>query len=334
MMRTLVTIADAGLREMFWQDQVLSKLEMVSVVDFVTLDVRFTSEQLAEKIGEYDACITSWGSPFFTPEVLARAGKLKFIGHGAGSVASIVSDDVFATPIAVTSANKVLAHSTAECAVSLMFAGAWNHAGYSAGVKRGQWSVNNRETVLGVTRRVIGLVGYGEISKQVIRMLQPFATTILLYSSYCQPSEAEALGVELCGLNELFERSDIVSLHNTWTPRTQGMIGAEQLRRLRDGGLFVNTSRGPIVNEEALVAELRTGRISAAIDVYDQEPLPASHELLSMPNVLCLPHIGGYHGLLKRELCDFIVDELGRFAAGEPLQGKVSLEHFLRLTPR
>ncbi|OUS75780.1 hypothetical protein B1748_15235 [Paenibacillus sp. MY03] len=333
-MKTLVTIADAGLREMFWQDRVLDKLKRISKVDFVPMDERFASEQLAERIGDYDACITSWGSPYFTPEVLAGAHKLKFIGHGAGSVASIVGEDMFATPIKVTSANKVLAHSTAECTVSLMFAGAWNHAGYTARLKQGQWSVNNRETVLGVSRRVIGLVGYGEISKQVIRMLKPFGTTILLYSGYCPTPEAEALGVELCGLNELFERSDIVSLHNTWTPRTQGMIGAEQLRRLRDGGLFVNTARGPIVSEEALAAELRTGRISAALDVYDQEPLPADHEFLTMPNVLCLPHIGGYHGLLKRELCEFIVDELGRFAAGETLQGQVSLEHYHRLTPR
>ena len=76
-MKTLVTIADAGLREMFWEDQVLRKLKRVSEVDFVPLGARFTSEQLAERISEYDACITSWGSPFFTPEVLARAARLR-----------------------------------------------------------------------------------------------------------------------------------------------------------------------------------------------------------------------------------------------------------------
>ncbi|OPH57126.1 hypothetical protein BC351_24975 [Paenibacillus ferrarius] len=333
-MKTLVTISDDGLRNMFWQEQVVGKLSRISEVDFMPLKEWLTSEKLADQIGDYDACITSWGSPFFTPEVLARAGKLKFIGHGAGSVASIVGEDVFAKSIAVTSANQVLALSTAECAFSLIFAGAWDHVGYSARLKQGKWSVNNHETVLGVTRRVIGIVGLGEISKHVIRMLKPFDTKILLCSSYCSHKEADALGVELCGLNELFERSDIVSLHNTWTPRTQGMIGAEQLQRLRDGALFVNTARGPIVKEEALVAELRTGRIFAALDVYDYEPVPRDHELLAMSNVLCLPHIGGYHGLLKRELCDFIVEELGRFATGEPLLGAVSLERFLRLTPR
>lgn len=333
-MKTLVTIANAELRELFWQESTIGKLAAFSETDFVPVNEPFTSRDLAERIGDYDAVITSWGSPKFTPEVLARAGKLKFIGHGAGSVANIVNEDVFGTSIAVTSANPVLGLSTAECAVSLIFAGAWDVMGNSARLKRGQWSNNNRETVLGVTRRVVGLVGCGEISKQVIRMLKPFGVRILLYSGYCPAEEAAALGVELCGLNELFERSDIVSLHNTWTPKTEGMIGAEQLGRLRDGALFVNTARGPIVQENALIDELRTGRFSAALDVYDQEPLPADHELLKLPNVLCLPHIGGFHGLLKRELCDFVVDELKRFVGGETLLGRVGLDHYRRLTPR
>nr|WP_255570579.1 hydroxyacid dehydrogenase [Cohnella sp. CFH 77786] len=330
----MVAIANADLRELFWRKLTIHKLAGISETDFIPLNEPFSSRDLAERIGDYDACITSWGSPVFTPEVLARAGKLKFIGHGAGSVASIVNEDVFDTAIAVTSANKVLALSTAECAVALMLAGAWRMKEYSARIARGEWSNNNRETVLGVTRRVIGLVGYGEISKQVIRMLRPFNATVLLYSGYCTQEEAAARGVELCGLDELFERCDIVSLHNTWTPRTEGMIGAEQLKRLRDGALFVNTARGPIVQERALLEELRTGRFHAALDVYDREPLPSDHELSEMPNVLCLPHIGGFHGLLKRELCDFIVDELYRFAKGESLLGKVTVEHYRRLTPR
>jgi len=333
-MKTLVTIADPGLLELFWRPSVREKLASFSEADFVAPGEPFDSARLAERIGEYDACITSWGSPFFTPEALARAGKLKFIGHGAGSVASIVGEDLFDTPIVVTSANTVLGRSTAELAVSLILAGAWDHAGYAARLKRGQWSNNNKESVLGVTRRTVGLVGYGEISRQVISMLKPFAVQLLLHSGYCPPEEAAALGAELVGLNELFERSDIVSLHNTWTPRTEGMIGAEQLSRLRDGALFVNTARGAIVQERALADELRGGRIFAALDVYAVEPLPQDRELLKLDNVLCLPHIGGYHGLLKRDLCDFIVDELHRFTKGETPIGTVTREHFRRLTPR
>jgi phosphoglycerate dehydrogenase-like enzyme len=333
-MKTLVAIANKNLKELFWREDVVRKLSALSEVDFVPEGEPFTRDDLVERIAEYDAVITSWGSPTVTPEALRRAGKLKFIGHGAGSVANIVTEDVFATEIAVTSANPVLAHSTAECAVALMFAGAWNLKGNVERLKRGEWSDNNRETVLGVTRRVVGLVGFGEISKQVIRMLQPFDVRILLHSGHCSEEEAAALGVERCGLNELFERSDIVSLHSTWTPRTEGMIGAEQLGRMRDGALFVNTARGPIVQEQALLAELRRGRIFAAFDVYDREPLPKDHELLALPNVTCLPHIGGFHGLLKRDLCDFVVDELARYLKGERLLGQVTLERYRRLTPR
>ncbi|WP_138752212.1 hydroxyacid dehydrogenase [Paenibacillus sinopodophylli] len=332
-MKTLIAIANASLRELFWQEATVNKLSSFSKVDFIALGEAFTSDDLAERIGDYDACITTWGSPLFTPEVLKRAQKLTFIGHGAGSVASIVTEDVFNTSIAVTSANTVLGLSTAECAVSLILAGAWNHKVFSTTLKQGQWSNNSRDTTLGVTRRVVGLVGYGEISKHVIRMLKPFHAKVLLNSSYCSQEEAVAQGVELCELNELFERCDIVSMHNTWTPRTQGMIGAEQLKKLRDGALFVNTARGPIVEEQALVQELRTGRIHAALDVYHHEPLTADHELLAMPNVLCLPHIGGFHGLLKRELCEFIVNELHRFVQGKALVGQVTLDQYRRLTP-
>ncbi|MDR6551856.1 hydroxyacid dehydrogenase [Paenibacillus qinlingensis] len=331
-MRTLVTIKNPELRELTWPEATLQKLKGFTEVDFIPLHEKFTSEDLAERIGEYDACITSWGSPVFTPEVLARATRLKFIGHGAGSVAVIVKEDVFETDITVVSANKVLALSTAECAFSMIFAGAWNLSSLSAGLKQGQWSNNGRDTVLGVTRRIIGLVGYGEISKHVIRMLKPFNVKIWVHSNYCSQEEAKAQGFQLCELNALFEQCDIVSIHNTLTDRTRGMIGTEQLKRLRDGALLVNTARGPVVQEHALLEELRTGRINAMLDVYDREPLSIEHELLKLSNVVCLPHIGGFHGLLKRELCDFIVDELKRFTEEQPLLGHVTLDHYRRLT--
>lgn len=90
-MKTLITIANAELRDLFWQDSTRNKLSSFSEIDFIPLNEKFTSDDLSERIGDYDACITSWGSPKFTPEVLARAERLKFIGHGAVSVASIVN---------------------------------------------------------------------------------------------------------------------------------------------------------------------------------------------------------------------------------------------------
>ncbi|MDF2926556.1 MAG: hydroxyacid dehydrogenase [Paenibacillaceae bacterium] len=333
-MKTLITIANSDLRRMFFRPEVIAELEAFSQIDWVEEDQPFKSHQLAEIIGGYDACITSWGSPKLDADVLKWAERLKFIGHAAGTVIPIVNDDVFDTSITVTNANKVLAQSTAESAVALMMAGAWRVCQYAEGVRGGVWSVNAKETVLGLTGRTIGLLGFGEISRQVIKLLAGFHPRILVYSRYCKESEAAELGVELVQLDELLAQSDIVSLHNTWTPETEGMIGARELGLIRDGALLVNTARGAIINEEALINELRSGRISAALDVYNQEPLPVSHPLLALPNAICLPHIGGYHGGFKENMGRFVIRDLKRFLEGDVPEGRISREMYKRLTPR
>lgn len=333
-MRTLVTISNSELRQLFFHDRTLRKLESISEVDFIPMGEPFTSADLADIIDRYDACITSWGSARFTPEVIERAVRLKLIGHAAGSVVAVVNEDIFDTGIAVTCANKPLAVSTAECAVALILAGAWDLHGYNLRFKQGQWSANHRDTVLGVTGRTIGIIGYGEISRHVIRYLQVFQPRILLHSRHCSKDEADRMGVELCSLTDLLQQSDIVSLHNTWTPQTEGMIGREQLAMLKDGALFVNTARGRIVDETALVEEIQTGRIFAALDVYHTEPLPASHALLQLPNVFASPHIGGFHRDYKSRFGEYITEELDRFIRGEDLQGQVTREVYRRLTPR
>ena len=129
-------------------------------------------------------------------------------------------------------------------------------------------------------------------------------------------------------------KSRIVSLHNTLTPSSRGMIGKKELSWLQDGALFVNTARSPIVDGNALLGELRSGRISAVIDVYDHEPLDRESELLKLPNVLCTPHIGGFSGYWRTRLGETVIDDLVRFVKGQPLQGRITVEKFDRLTPR
>lgn len=278
-----------------------------------------------------EAC---WGSPKFTAEVLQQAERLKFIGHAAGTVIPIVNEDVFETSITVTNANKLLAQSTAELTVALMAAGAWRLHPYAKGMQEGIWSKNDRETVLGIGGRTIGLIGFGEISRHVIRMLAGFQVRILLNSRYCPPQDAKELGAELCELDELLSQSDIVSLHNTWTPETEGMIGARELGLMKDGALFVNTARSAIVQEHTLLKELQSGRISAALDVFMREPLDRNDPLLQLPNVLCVPHIGGYHGRLKENMGRFIIGDLKRLMEGGAPEGKITRDMYRRLTPR
>jgi phosphoglycerate dehydrogenase-like enzyme len=332
-MKTLITVTNPDLKRMLFNDETISKLKSFSEVGWLEEGGSYSSADLASIISPYDACITSWGSPKLTAEVLQEAPKLKFIGHAAGSVVSIVNEDVYDRDITVTNANKLLGHSTAEAAVACMLGGAWNMKAYSQSLMQGKWTINARETVLGLTYRTVGLIGLGEISRQVIRMIKAFSPRILLYSRYCSEEEAAELGVEVCSLSTLLRKSDIVSLHSTWTPATEGMIGSAELSQMRDGALLINTARGAIIDEEALIQELKSGRIQAVLDVYKQEPLNVDSPLLQMPNVWCLPHIGGFHGLLKSGMGGFVIDDLQRVIQGEQPRGLITREIYKRLTP-
>lgn len=286
-----------------------------------------------EDIGGFDACITSWGSPKFTSEVLERASKLRFIGHAAGTVIPIVDESIFNKGIIVANANSALAKSTAEVTVALMLAGSWDMHGFIVQMKEGLWR-NRKETVMGLYGQTVGLIGCGDISKEVIRLIKPFHPRILMYSSYCPAKEAEELGVELCSLEELLKNSSIISLHNTLTPSTKGMLGRKELQLIQDGALLVNTSRGPIIDEKALVEELEKQRIYAALDVYETEPLPKEHPLLKLPNVLCMPHIGSFSSYWKKRLALTVIEDMERYIKGEPLKEEISAEKYRRMTPR
>ncbi|MFH5182563.1 hydroxyacid dehydrogenase [Paenibacillus sp. TAB 01] len=331
-MKTLVTVWKSELRQLLFSGQVREQLEAVSQVDWVPEDHPYTAEQLAADISSYDAVLTSWGSPKLTAEVLERAQALRFVGHAAGTLIPYVDPSAFERPdLAVVNANTALARSTAELTVSLMLTGAWNIGAYREQLRGGRWGSND-QTVMGLYGQAVGIVGLGEIAREVIRLLRGFDVKLRLYSPYCTPEEAASLGVELCSLEQVFRHSRIVSLHDTLTASTRGMIGRELLRLLPDGALLINTARGSLVDESALREELASARIQAALDVYHKEPLPADDPLLGLSNVICLPHIGAYSGYWKSQLGAMVVEDLTRFAAGEPLLRQITAEKFTRMT--
>ncbi|WP_127578911.1 hydroxyacid dehydrogenase [Paenibacillus koleovorans] len=335
-MKTLITVANEDLRQLVFREEAVWRLERVTEVDFVELGDDLTVAQLADRIAGYEAVLTSWRSPKLTQQVLERADRLRFVGHAAGTVVPIVDPVIFDRDpeTVVVNANSPLARSTAELVMALMMAGGWTLNRFADQMRRGVWRDVNQQTVIGLYGQTIGLIGYGEISREVIRLLQPFHATILLCSRNCPEEEAASLGVQLCGLEELLRRSTIVSLHNTLTEKTQGMIGREQLALMQDGALFVNTARGPIVQEQALLDELESGRLYAALDVFHAEPVQVDSPLLRLPNVVCTPHIGAMSRYWRGQLGETVIDELIRFVNGEPLQGRITREKFAFLTPQ
>ncbi|NOU94099.1 hypothetical protein GC093_12860 [Paenibacillus sp. LMG 31456] len=332
-MRTLVTVWKRELRDLLFSEKVIKQMQAVSDVDWVTIDEPYEAEQLRQDIHKYDACILSWGSPKLTADILAEAKKLRFIGHAAGTLTPYMDPSAFGNGITVVNANTALAKSTAELTVSLMLAGSWEIGKYRDQLRSGSWG-DNGNTVMGLYGQKVGLIGYGEVAREVIRLLRGFNASIKLFSPYCSQEEASEQGIALGSLEAVLSESCIVSLHDTLTTSTRGMIGQEQLKLLPDGALLVNTARGPLIDEAALLEQLSAGRIHAALDVYHREPLPADDLLLKLPNVICLPHIGAYSGYWKSQLAAMVVEDLVNFATGKPLLREVTAERFDRMTTK
>ena len=282
----------------------------------------FIGERADRLLAEAEILVTGWGCPPINGAVLERAPKLKLIAHAAGTVKYFLAPEVFARGIAVTHAAEANAQPVAEFTLAaILFAGKRVfdfRDKYCADRDRSETDLMLSQPI-GNYRRTVGLIGASRIGRRVIELLKPFGLHVLLSDPYVDGAEARALGVELVGLDALMARADIVSLHAPVLPATIGMIGARQLALMADGTTFINTARGALVDQAALIAELETGRIDAVIDVTDPEVPGVGSPLYRLPNVFLTPHIAGAIGLERMRLGDMITDEIGRFVADEPL---------------
>jgi phosphoglycerate dehydrogenase-like enzyme len=181
--------------------------------------------------------------------------------------------------------------TASELTVALVLALARNLVDEVNAMRAGGWQVGLGRSLHGAT---LGLVGFGRVAHQVATVANAFGMRVLAHTLNPDPREAAAHGVELVdSLDELLGTADFTSLHVRLTPQTRGLIGANELARMPADAYLINTSRGPVVDEAALIDALERGIIAgAAIDVYEQEPLPADHPIRSTPRLLTTPHIG------------------------------------------
>lgn len=163
--------------------------------------------------------------------------------------------------------------------------------------------------------RLIGIIGASRVGRRVIELLHPFDLHVGVSDPWLSDNEAGALGVRPMELDDLMATSDVVTVHAPATPATHGLLDRRRLALLRDGATLINTARGALVDQSALVAELRRARIRAVLDTTTPEPLPDGAELFDLPNVLLTPHIAGSVGRETERLIDHGIGELQRFAA-------------------
>jgi phosphoglycerate dehydrogenase-like enzyme len=268
---------------------------------------------------EASAVLASWGVPTFTPEVHAALPKLRFIGYCAGSVKTVVTPATFAAGVTVVSAAPVIATAVAEyCLAALL----WTlrdlgHIAETLRVLRGREGWIRPAESRSLWGRRVGIVSASSTARAFLRLLAPFGCHVVVYDPYLDEEGARALGVRRGSLEEVCAQS-VVSVHAPALPATRGLIGRDQLRRIPDGGIFLNSARASVVDYEALVEELRTGRFRAILDVFPEEPLPADSPLYGLPNVLLTPHTAGYSADVYARIGREVVADLLRWQAGQP----------------
>lgn len=274
--------------------------------------------------------VTTWDSPPLPPE----SPDLRLVAHTGGSIRRIVPRALVASGVVVTQASAQMVPPVAEFALTLSLTLARHVHAYDRAFGRGVgWPVAaERAFGRSLASMRIGVLGASRVGRAYIEMLRALgANDVSVADPYLTPAAAAELGVSLVGLDELFSSSELLAVHAPLTAETRGMVDTRLLALLPDDAIVVNTARAAILEERAVVAEARSGRLRFGLDVFDLEPLPADHPLRGLPNVLLTPHVAGATRDARRAQGAFAVAEVARFLAGEALLSRVSVEDYDRI---
>jgi len=242
----------------------------------------------------------------------------------------IVDRYIVPRKICVVSANHAIAYNVAESTIGMLIMASHRFVDHALAIRTGRVWRDPNLPINGqyLNGSTVGIVSASKVGREVMKLLMPFDLKILVYDPYLSDWEAGRLGIHKVGLDELFERSDFVTIHAPSIPQTWGMIGEAQFKKLKDGAVFINTSRGKVVDHDALLRECKTGRIIAVLDVTDPEPLPPDSPFRKLDNVIITPHISGagYYGYFK--IGDIVLESLEDFFADKPVKDAVNFSNY------
>jgi phosphoglycerate dehydrogenase-like enzyme len=277
-------------------------------------------------LAEAEVIFSGWGAPRMDEEFLAAAPKLRAVFYGAGSIRSFTTDAFWARGIAVSSAYAMNAVPVAEytlAAILFSLKRGWHFCLETR--RRGAYPP--RSAVPGAYGSTVGLVSLGMIGRLVRERLRPFDVDVIAFDPFVTPEQATALDVEMVSLEEVFRRSDVVSLHTPWLKETEDMVRREHFAAMRAGATFINTARGAVVREADLIAVMAEREdLTAVLDVTWPEPPVPGSPLYSLPNVVLTPHIAGSMNRECRRMGRCMIDEFDRWARGEPTKWGITRE--------
>ena len=272
-------------------------------------------QAIVERLGEFEIVVAMRERTPFHRELLQRLPKLQLLVTTGMRNASI--DIESASELGTTvCGTRGLSYPTAELTWGLILAMLRHIPEEDRATRAGKWRVSMG---VGLRDKVLGVMGLGNLGAQVATVGRAFGMSVIAWSQNLTAERASELGAALVTKDELLARSDVVSIHLVLSDRTRGLIGARELGLMKSEAYLVNTSRGPIVDEKALVESLRTGTIAgAALDVFDEEPLPMGHPLRRLDNTVISPHMGYVTSETYRVFFADAVEDIRAFLDGEP----------------
>lgn len=296
-----------------------SALEARAEIVFFT-ETFADEDDAARQLADFDALMPMRERTAFPETLIARLPKLKLFAMTGRRGGSLDLAAMRRRGIAICYADGADAgEATAELTLGLILAAARAIPAGDAAIRAGGFQAGV-PAGFQLAGKTLGVIGFGRLGSRLARYAQALEMKVLAWSENLTAEKAEAGGAKLVSKARLLAESDIVSLHLVLSARTKGIIGAGELAAMRQGAILVNTSRGPLVDEPALIAVLETGRIVAALDVYDREPLPANHPFRTLPNTILTPHLGYVTAETLRSFYRQGVDNVLAFLDGKPIR--------------
>lgn len=308
--------------------EALSRLSATAEVDVWPERMPPSADDLAAHARDADALLTML-TDHVDEALLEAAPRVRVVANMATGYDNIDVAELTRRQIPVGNTPGVLTEATADLTWALILAGRRRLVEAAESIPAGEWRSWEPDFMLGqdVAGATLGIVGFGRIGAAVARRAMGFSMQLLASSR----TSKDGSGVRFVDLPSLLERSDIVTLHCALTPESRHLIDAAALARMRPTALLVNTARGAIVDQRALVDALRAGRIGgAALDVVEEEPIPLDDPLLTLPNCTVLPHIGSATASTRGRMADLAVDNLLAGLAGQPLPNCINPEVYDR----
>src|ERR1700722_5804732 len=278
-------------------------------------------DDAARKLADFEIVLSMRERTPLPASLINRLPKLRMLGITGARNATLDTTACTARGILVcnTAGGSGTQAAPAELALGLLLAAARAIPAGDANMRAGRFR-EGMPVGVSLAAKTIGIIGHGRLRSYMAHYCRALNMIVLAWSENLTSEQAQAAGATLVSKEELLSSSDAVSIHLVLSPRSRGLIGVADIASMKPGAILINTSRGPIVDEEALLEALQSGRIIAALDVYDREPLPASHPLRKAPNTILTPHLG--YGVQEtwKEFYQQSIENTLAFLDGKPVR--------------